>query len=1009
MTGRTHPGTGSHRPVLWFAWPYPPEKSSVVRRRLLRIVPLLLLCFPARSQQLPFRTFTSRDGLPRTEVHTLCQDSLGYIWCGTYDGFSRYDGASFVAYEVPGGLGANAINAMLPDAEGRLWVATNGGGLCLCVNGGIRRFLVNAGDPLSQENRVNAVCRIGGGYLVGTDRGAFLFDGGKFERFHPETLPAGGPVELLFRSGSGTVWIGTLAEIYMARDTAGMPCRRIRLPGMPHVNAFAADTDGVLWCATDAGIRCLTSGDAPGVNPRPVPPPRPLGRLAGIKSRALLIDRSGTLWVGTDEDGLFRYSAGLLTEYTSSNGLPASRISALLEDSESNIWVATNAGLCRLGTRRIVNYTLTGKLSHSYVGAIVQDNAGDFWFGTPYGLTRLAGDRFTNFSADDGLYSPYVLSLLVDRTGALWIGTGLGLNRFSGGRILRDRWNPAWRGERRVVRSLIQDSQGIVWAGWGRGFSAFSGGRVTDFRLPDTLDNTLVVALCRGPGGSLWVGTQGEGLYRYSIGSGPSGGTTAHLTAVYRRRDGLTDENIRSLLSDREGTLWVGTRYGGANRLRFSGESLTRVEAYGAGEGIAGDWVSQILEDRDGSIWFATNRGVNRLPPGGEMHAVLLNAVRGMAGDDAVALYGDRDGQIWIGATNGVTRYSPGEEQARRFTPPVYIQRFQVLGLDDSLSLARGVADLGYAQHAVSFEYIGLSYADESAVQYRYMLEGIDGDWSAPTPRRYVSYAHLPPGNYTFRVAARSGETGWSPRPASFSFRIAAPFWAGPLFIGGVLFCAVAAAYGIHRARVRRLVAMARVRNRIAADLHDDIGSTLSSIAVFSRLAEKELGDGAPEVASIIRRIGSNSRAVMESLDDIVWMVRPGNDSLDVIMSRIREYATPMFEARGIGFTFSMPPVLDGMTMSLEDRRQLYLITKEAVNNIVKHSSCSYARLDIAVRRKELVLTIEDDGKGFDSTVPPRGDGITNMRERASAMGGHLSIESGSGGGTTIALRTRIT
>jgi ligand-binding sensor domain-containing protein/signal transduction histidine kinase len=977
---------------------------------LVRIVPFLLLCPLAWSQQLPFRTFTSRDGLPRTEVRTLCQDSLGYIWCGTYDGFSRYDGASFVTFEVPGGLGANAINAMMPGTKGELWVGTNGGGLSLCVNGGIRRYPVNAADPISQENRVNAVCRISGGRsLVGTDRGAFLFDGERFERFRPEVIPASWPVEFFFNNGSGTIWIGTSTGMYVVRDTAGLPCRRIDLPGMPHVNAIAGEGTGLLWCATDAGIRCLKPGDRPESNPGIVPPRGPIDRLARTRARALLVDRRGTLWVGTDEDGLFRYSTGVFTEYTSFNGLPANRVSALMEDSESNIWVATNAGLCRLGTRRIVNYMLTGRLANSYVGAIAQDKAGNFWFGTPYGLTSLTGDRFTNFTTANGLHSSYILSLLVDQAGAVWIGTGRGLNRFSGRRILRDPWNPAGARLTTVVRSLYQDGEGIIWAGWERGFSAFSGGRVADFRLPDTLYNTLVVALSRGPGGSLWVGTQGEGLYRYAVVLEPSGGITARLIAMYGRKDGLADLNIRSLLADSQGTLWVGTRYGGAYRLHFSGDSLNRVEPFGPGEGLTGDWVTQMIQDRDGYLWFATNRGVDRLRLTGELHAVRIEAIHGMAGDDAAALYEDRDGEIWIGASNGVTRYSPGEEQALRVPPPVYLQRFQVLGLDDSLSLARGAADLSYTQHAVSFEYIGLSYSDESAVQYRYMLEGMDGDWSAPTLRRYVTYAQLPPGNYTFRVAARGGETGWSPHPASFSFRIAAPFWASPLFIGAVLLCAIAAAFGVHRSRVRRIVAMARVRNRIAADLHDDIGSTLSSIAVFSGLAEQELGDGAPEVASIIRRIGANSRGVMESLDDIVWMVRPGNDSLDVIMSRIREYATAMFEARGIRFTLSMPPALNDMTMSLEDRRQLYLIMKEAVNNIVKHSSCSSARLDITVRRKELVVTIQDDGKGFDSTIPPTGDGITNMRERASAMGGHLTIESGTDGGTTINLRTRIT
>ncbi len=983
---------------------------SGVSSRSYTIALFLFLCCPLHAQQLPFRTFTSRDGLPRSEVHTLCQDSLGYIWCGTFDGFSRYDGASFANYEVPGGLGANAVNSLFPVAGGELWVATNGGGLSRWDAGNIRRYAVNPEDPLSQENRVNVVCTFGSGrILAGTDRGAFLFDGERFKPFRTESISPSTAVDLLFRDRSGTVWIGTSAGMFVTGDSAGSECRRIDMPASPHVNAIAGDTAGGIWLATDAGICHLMPGDRPAGLPRVMQLPSPLRALSLKRTRALLVDHQGALWIGADEDGLFRYFGGLLTNYTTTNGLPASRVSSLMEDRESNIWVATNAGLCRLGTRRIVNYTLAGKLAHISVSAIAQDISGRIWFGTPYGLTSLRGERFTNYAVTDGLYSSYILSLIVDRAGTVWIGTGEGLNRASGGRILRDPWNPAGSGRTTTVRSFFQDRDANVWVGWGRGFSAFRGRHVADFTLPDSLVNTLVVALCRGPGGSLWVGTQGEGLFRYSIGSDASGHVTAQLSRHYGRKEGLTDGNIRSLLADGEGTLWVGTRYGGAERLFFSGDSVCRIASYGPAEGLAGDWVMQMLQDHDGNLWFATNRGVDRLPVNGGMQTIRLNATHGMAGDDAQALCEDRDGQIWIGATNGVTRYSPGEEQAIRVPPPVYLQRFQVLGIDDSLALGRGTADLGFDQHSVSFEYIGLSYTDETAVRYRYMLGGIDADWSSPTVRRYVTYARLPPGRYTFSVAACAGETLWSPHPASFSFRIAAPFWASPLFIAGAALCALATAFGIHRARVRRLVAMERVRNRIAADLHDDIGSTLSSISVFSRLAEEELGESAPGAASIIRRIGASSQGVMESLDDIVWMIRPGNDSLDIITTRIREYATAMFEARGIRFTLSVPAGLDEMRMSLEDRRQLYLIIKEAVNNIVKHSSCSFARLDIAVRKKDLLVTIQDDGQGFDSSLHLRGNGIANMRERASAMGGHLTIESGTEGGTTINLRTRIT
>jgi ligand-binding sensor domain-containing protein len=286
----------------------------------------LFLCCLLQAQQLPFRTFTSRDGLPRSEVRTLCQDSLGYIWIGTFDGFSRYDGASFANYEIPGGLGANAVNSLFARAEGELLVATNGGGLSRWDAGKIRRYPVDPRDPLSQENRVNAVSAFGPGrVLAGTDRGAFLFDGDRFERFRPESIPASAAVDVLFRDRTGATWIGTSAGLFVVRDSAGTPCRKFDLPGSPHLNAIAGDTAGGIWLATDAGIRLLRVGVGPAELPRLAQLPSPLRALSLKRARALLVDRQGTLWIGTEEDGLFRYSAGFLVNYTTTNGLPGSQ------------------------------------------------------------------------------------------------------------------------------------------------------------------------------------------------------------------------------------------------------------------------------------------------------------------------------------------------------------------------------------------------------------------------------------------------------------------------------------------------------------------------------------------------------------------------------------------------------------------------------------------------------------------------------------------------------------
>ncbi|HUI65483.1 MAG TPA: two-component regulator propeller domain-containing protein [Bacteroidota bacterium] len=982
----------------------------LVKRCLARALFLPLFISPLLAQQLPLRTFTSRDGLPRSEVRVLCQDSLGYLWCGTDDGFSRYDGSTFSNFNISGGPGSNLVNAFLPGEQGDLWVASNGGGLTHCRDGSLRHIAVTPADPAAKGNRVNALLKLADHRLLaGTDDGAFLFDGESFVPLHVEAVPLSRGVEVVFKDHAGRIWLTTPHGVYLTTEPSLSKWLDVSPADTPSVSALADDGAGDIFLGTESGLRMMRFEAGALTGPVRTELPAELSPLARKSVQSLLSDNDGALWIGTQNNGLYQYSGGFLANFTTANGLPANNILALMQDRESNIWIATNAGLCKLSTRSIVNYTLSGSLAHSYVSAIAEDGRGSVWFGTPYGLSRLSAGRFTNYFASDGLSSNYVLSIQADRAGAIWVGTSKGLSRLDAGRNRFESVGARRPSAANIVRSMYEDETGLLWIGREGGFSVLANGRFVDFRFPDSLRDQLVVDIVKDMRGNLWVGAQGEGLFRYAVSRSGSAAPTVRLKCTYTTKDGLSDASIRSLLVDKDGVLWVGTRFGGINRLALGADGSVRISHYTSAEGLSGDWVREMIQDSRGDLWVATDRGVDRLPVSGGITAVKLSARQGIAGDEAYAVYEDRKGSIWIGATNGATCYSPRAEARAVAPPPVYLQRVQILGVDDSLALRRGSAELGAEQHSLSFEYVGLSFIDEKAVRYRYILEGLDADWSPPTDHRYVTYAHLPHGNYTFKVQACAGDGAWSLKPATFSFSVASPYWARWWFLSAVTALLTTLAFALHRLRVQRIMEMERVRRRIAADLHDDIGSTLSSISIFSRLAAHELERNPRGAASLLERIGTSSQAIMESLDDIVWMIRPGNDALSVIMTRIREYATPLCEARNIQFDLSMGDELGDLKMSLEDRRQFYLIAKEAITNIVKHSNCSRAEVALAVNKKELVLSIRDNGQGFNGIGRSNGNGLLNMQDRAAAMGGHLSVESRNGEGTAIFLHSKIT
>lgn len=196
------------------------------------------------------------------------------------------------------------------------------------------------------------------------------------------------------------------------------------------------------------------------------------------------------------------------------------------------------------------------------------------------------------------------------------------------------------------------------------------------------------------------------------------------------------------------------------------------------------------------------------------------------------------------------------------------------------------------------------------------------------------------------------------------------------------------------------------MRTRIANDLHDDIGSTLSSISILSEILSKHLDH--PNSAEMINKIGNNAHSMLESMDDIIWAVNPANDKFQNLGLRIREYAIPLFESRNISFHIQFPDSLATMHLSMELRRNIYLIAKEAVNNLVKYSQSETAIIEVFEHNSMLTLNILDNGVGFDSALPSSRNGLRNMHYRAGQINAELQIESSSGNGTKIQLRVRV-
>ncbi len=965
----------------------------------------------AAAQQVPFRSYTVSDGLVDECVRTVFQDSRGFLWFGTDGGVSRYDGATFLSWKSPAGISETWVNRCAEDTAGTIWFACGGAGLIRYTEGSWIRYPVGS-DGEVPEGALTLLADRAGSLWVGAV-GLSRWDGAGFRRVATPSLSKEASVRALLEDRAGRIWVGSDGGLLALRRDGGEYVESFFAPGLS-VHALAEDSTGAVWVGTDRGIqRVRNMHGAAGFETESAP--SELEFLRNTWIRSLVTDDAGTVWIGTNGRGVVRlHKDGGVARYEVRNGLAGNNVLDVLQDREGSIWLATTTGASELVNEDIQSFTVRDGLVHNLVMCLVEGEAGTLWAGTAQGISRISGGTIQNTDDGFGLGSAFTLFGTRDRQGRVWIGSERGasvLTRAAG----RDRfvtygpsegWAPT-PSKRNRARTILQDRDGWIWFGNDWGVSVLVGGKFKTFAWPQAPDS-LVSAIVRDDGGDLWVGFHsGGGIVRFEVSRDRTGAPVLTEIARYGAAEGVADGQIRCGIKDASGALWFGTRAAGAYRFTLDGRKVASVYNLSTSQGLPSNYVRAIFEDRGHSLWFGTDGGVSRLVlgPQGKSMFKHISMRDGLPGNDVNFIYEDAGGLMWFATSNGVARYSPSSQPARYVSPPVFLTEFHVLGEADSSALRAGRARLGPEEHSVSFEFVGLSFRNERETQYRYKLEGFDAGWTGPTSRRYAAYTHLPPGRYKFKVMAGNSDGAWSTTPAAFDLTVAAPVWRRAWFIVLATSFIGTGAFGIHRYRIRRALEVERIRSKIAADLHDDIGSTLSSISILSEMARRETSEASARRGELLERIGRSSRAMLEAMNDIIWTVSPDNDSIAAVVQRMRGYASELLPSAGIEWSFEVRGELSESRVSMEARRDLYLLYKEALNNALKHSRCRSIAMGIVADKRCVTLTVRDDGTGFDVAAARGGHGLRNMRRRVDNMRGKLTVESSPGRGTTIAAR----
>jgi signal transduction histidine kinase/ligand-binding sensor domain-containing protein len=945
----------------------------------------------AQSLEMLHRNWNSRDGLPQDHIRAIVQTRDGFLWLGTDAGLARFDGNEFKCYGLREGLGAVAVLSLLEADDGALWIGTLGGGVSVLRHGVIEKTYPQI-EELSAVLPVLSQDKDGSIWLAG----AYRLEG---DRFVP--LPGNrNTARLAFRDREGTTWTG-YGDYLISRwkdgkwenGSGGGPRKAETICEDGKGRLWIYDAERKLWCRENGR---WTSWSLPPT----------------VKSRvsSLAAASDGTIWMAFYREGIRGFREGVFIEpkIEGEKSLDLSEI--VFTTPDGLLWMGSSTnGLYALVPRRLSLVTLedgNDRRGVNFIGALAETAPGEFMAGTQgHGLFRWKngvtsavdelGDTNRGLNAN---------VLLRARDGTVWAGTGAGLFKFTTPPtekpvgILNNIWD------------LCEDHERGLWIGRGTGELYLLRDKTEPIGY-DAKGGAGIKGLSQAPDGALWIGTRGSGLFRWKDGK----------ATPFGMKDGLGSEVIRVVDAEDEGSVWVGTAGGGLSLWRDGG-FLTVSTA----DGLPDDIVSQVAEDEEGRLWVGTNRGiavlskedVARLKAGNRSRffPLVINRADGLVSEECTIVppVAMSDGRMAFATTHGFALIRPLDFQPDKTTPPVFIEEVRANG--QRMHPVGGKLELPPGLERLEIGFTGLHFAAPSRLRFRNRLDGLEEAWGTAGTDRRVEYRNLPPGTYRFELSGSVGNGLWTPQPAVLEIVLAPHFWQTAWFkiIAGLssLGLVAALARAIERARARRKIealkreqAIQAERARIARDLHDDVGASLTQVALLSELADSDL-DAEPELArGHINEIFTTAKEVTRSLDEIVWAVNPAQDTLERFAAFLGTFVQNYARTAGLNGRLDIPADLPDLALTSAIRHHLYLATKEALHNIVKHASATEIRLRLIPSARELKLLIEDNGRGLPERGRGEGDGLDNFRKRLDQIGGTCIHRSVAGQGTTVEMR----
>jgi ligand-binding sensor domain-containing protein/two-component sensor histidine kinase len=1002
---------------------------NLLFKSMVALVCALLICWPAFSQNLDHLTIekVQDEGIANNSINCIQQDNNGFLWFGTSEGAFRYDGYGFKPFRnFPGDattLVDNVVTTMFAE-NNKLWIGTRSGLSCIDIN-------------------TQAI----------------------------ENFKSGKAIDAILPKNDSVLWMATTTGLYQFNKFT-YTWKLVPVAGKHLlVIAMTDDHQGHLYLSTMNGFYCYTikTGKCKfHLLDLPTYPAREKNVLVTVGRTAL--DNKSVLWISTWDAGLVRYdpkTEKINTWFHATDDvhfLPYKIVMSILPDKQGNLWLANKEGgltIFNPGKNQFYNSPVVWNSENKISGAVIclfRDRSGIVWIGSENGIYKYDPHHITLSKTDlffksgtqllPANISP--LTMLKDKDGLWWLGmyegiftfdekTGILTNRsvtvgipkqfaFAVFNIIRDKDNVIWVSAKNLLVRITKTSYGSFTS--------------ETFKTDDI--KSTITYLCQGAGRRIWIGTHSDGIYQFDPAtkkftsyhyhatginskikeirtvcelSGDSvltGGYNTGLLLLHKstgkyekislvNSKGMKIDSSVNAIYKRGNNIWIGTEGTGFWQ---TNNRFTNATTLTTNDGLPSMTINYIESDKNNNIWLLTGSGLVRYQVPDKKISVF-DKRDGVEKFSLNTMTVDSDNNVSFGGRGAIYSFNPASIIKNETPPEVSITDMRVFDKDYTIRKGEAI-ELNYNQNYFTFEYVALNYTQSRLNKYAYKMVGLDKKWNDAGTRRYVSYANLDEGTYTFYVKACNNEGVWNNTPAMFTLIIDPPFWHRWWFytLGILLF--TGSVYFVYWYNVNQLKMRVQLRNKIARDLHDDIGSTLSGINIFSKIALQKINHNETGSSELLEKISDRSEKTMDALSDIVWSISTKNDRIDNFLVKAREYMAETLEPQGIRYQMHVDEDISSLKLGMELRKEFYLIFKEAICNASKYAECTLIEIFLKKEKDTFSLTIRDNGKGFDINKITPGNGLENMQHRAEKMNAKLVISSAEGKGTSIILSFHI-